>query len=50
MAKKAKKIAHGNKELYVVSETPNFYFVSKNEDGSKQYPLSKMEVAAYNKS
>jgi hypothetical protein len=48
MAKK-KQIKYGGKDLYVVSETLNFYFVSKNKDGSKQFPISKMEYAAYNK-
>tara|TARA_R110000868_G_scaffold5681_3_gene33592 strand:+ start:1994 stop:2149 length:156 start_codon:yes stop_codon:yes gene_type:complete len=50
MAKKNKKITYGNKELYVIAETTSFYFVSENKDGTKQYPLSKMEIDAYNKS
>lgn len=49
MAKK-KKINYGGKELYVVNETLNFYFVSENKDGTKQFPISKMEYAAYQKS
>ena len=42
-----KKIKYGGKDLYVISETTNFYFVSENEDGTKQYPISKMDYDAY---
>ena len=44
-----KKIKYGDKDLYVITETTNFYFVSEKKDGTKQYPISKMELAAYNK-
>jgi len=43
------KITYGKKELYVISETTNFYFVSENKDGSKQFSISKMEYEAYKK-
>jgi hypothetical protein len=44
-----KKINYGGKELHVISQTLNFYFVSENKDGSNQYSISKKDYAAYKK-
>lgn len=45
-----KTIEYGGKTLYVVNKTLNFYFVSEKEDGSKQYPISKLDYRAYHES
>ena len=43
---KKKKINYGGKDLYVISETLNFYYVSEKEDGSKQFVIRKMDYDA----
>ena len=37
-------INYKGRELYLINETDDFYFVSENKDGSKQFAIRKSEI------